>query len=99
MTKPTPPLRHLERVNKELWLILSMFFIALLLNFIVDGQRMMLSFYTLPTLGSAYLYGRRHATFTAFASVLLVILLTIASPRVPGGHISLEAVSLATWLD
>ena len=47
-------MRSLERVNKELWLILSMFVIAMLLNFIVDAQRMMVSFYTLPTLGSAY---------------------------------------------
>ena len=69
--------RHFERVNKELWLILSMFVIALMLNSLVDSQRMMLSFYMMPTLGSAYLYGRRHATLTAFASVLLVVLLTM----------------------
>ena len=85
-------MRALERVNKELWLILSMFIIAMLLNVIVDSQRMMLSFYTLPTLGSAYLYGRRHATFTAFASVLLVILLT-ASPGTLGRSTS-ESVTL-----
>ena len=60
-------MRSLERVNKELWLLLSMFIIALLLNYLVDAQRMVLSFYTLPTLVSAYLYGRRHATLTAFA--------------------------------
>ena len=68
--------RRLEQVNKELWLVFSMFLIALLLNEVVDTQRMMLSFYTLPTLGSAYLYGRRHATLTALASVLIVIILT-----------------------
>lgn len=95
---PSANMHHLEKVNKELWLILSMFVIALLLNFIVDGQRMMLSFYTLPTLGSAYLYGRRQATFTAVASVLLVVLLTTASPRMLG-HTWGEAVPLGTWLD
>jgi putative nucleotidyltransferase with HDIG domain len=72
-------LRQLERVNKELWLILSMFVIAFMLNALVDSQRMLLSFYTLPTLGSAYLYGRRHATLTAFGSVLLVALLTLTN--------------------
>ena len=36
---------------------------------------MVLYFYTLPTVASAYIYGRRHATLTAFASVLLVVLL------------------------
>ena len=90
-------MRHLEKVNEELWLVLSMFIIALLLNFIVDAQRMMLSFYTLPTLGSAYLYGRRHATLTAFGSVLLVILLTATTPML--GHTSGAPVPLATWLD
>ena len=34
---------------------------------------MVLGFYVLPTLGSAYLYGRRQATLTAFASVLMVV--------------------------
>lgn len=90
-------MRNLEKVNKELWLILSMFVIALVLNYVVDARRMMLSFYSLPTLGSAYLYGRRHATFSAFASVLLVVLLT-ASPWT-NGRTAFDAVPLATWLD
>jgi putative nucleotidyltransferase with HDIG domain len=62
-------------VNKELWVVLSLFSIALLLNHIVASQRMVLGLYTLPTLGSAYFYGRRHATLTAVASILLVVLL------------------------
>jgi putative nucleotidyltransferase with HDIG domain len=89
--------RHFERVNKELWLILSMFLIALLLNRVLDSQRMMLSLYTVPTLGSAYLYGRRHATLTALASVLLVGLLTATTPgmlRVTDG-----GLVASTWLD
>ncbi len=36
---------------------------------------MALCFYFLPTLYSAYFFGRRHATLTAFACVFLVILL------------------------
>ena len=71
--------RRLENVNKELWLVLSMFIIALLLNKLIDAQRTVLYFYTLPTVASAYLYGRRHATLTAFASVLVVTLLTVTS--------------------
>ena len=71
---------QLERVNKELWLLLSRFAIAAVLNFIVSGQRMVLAFYTLPTVASAYLYCRRHATLTALASVLLVVLLTRVNP-------------------
>jgi putative nucleotidyltransferase with HDIG domain len=68
-------LGQIEKVNKELWLLLSIFAIALLLNLVIDTQRMILSLYALPTLGSAYLYGRRHATLTALASSLLVTLL------------------------
>jgi putative nucleotidyltransferase with HDIG domain len=83
-------------VNKELWLVLSMFIIALVLNLVIDTQRMMLSFYTLPTLGSAYLYGRRHATLTAFASVLMVILLTAKSTII--GDASMP-VPTSAWLD
>ena len=72
-----PILRHLEKVNKELWLLLSIFVIALLLNRLADSQRLVLSFYTLPTVAAAYLYGRRHATLTAFGSVLIVVLLAV----------------------
>src|SRR5262249_9503352 len=59
--------------------------------------RMVLSFYTLPTIGSAYLYGRRHATLTAFASVLLVVLMSMNPTlfREP----STAAVPFAKWLD
>jgi putative nucleotidyltransferase with HDIG domain len=95
---PSRVLDQLEKANKELWLILSMFLIALLLNVLVDAQRMMLSFYTVPTLCSAYLYGRRHATLTAFASVLVVVLLLLARP---GGLVGAPTVLVwdSAWLD
>ena len=93
---PSTALRHFEKVNKELWLLLSMFVIALLLNVVADAQRMVLSFYTLPTLAAAYFYGRRHATLTAFASVLLVVLLTYTSPKGLGG---LQQTVSPAWLD
>ncbi|MFQ5882484.1 MAG: HD-GYP domain-containing protein [Candidatus Methylomirabilales bacterium] len=76
----SPVLGRLADVNKELWLILSLFVIAALLNFLVASHRMLLGFYTLPTLFSAYCYGRRHATMTAFASMLLVILVVYFNP-------------------
>jgi putative nucleotidyltransferase with HDIG domain len=91
-------LGRLEEVNKELWLLLSVFSICLLLNLLVDSQRMVLSFYTLPTLGSAYLYGRRHATLTALASVLLVVLMTWYNP-VLFAATTVMSVQTTTWLD
>jgi hypothetical protein len=70
----------MEDVNKELWLILSICGIAGMLNYLVVSHRMVLGFYTLPTLFSAYWYGRRHATLTAFASVLAVIVVVYSNP-------------------
>jgi putative nucleotidyltransferase with HDIG domain len=90
-------IRQFERVNKELWLILSMFIIVMLLNLLLDQQRMMLGFYTLPTVASAFLYGRRHATLTAFASVLLVVLLMLTTPAGFGGGDGPQ--SLTAWLE
>ena len=73
--------RQIERANQELWLILSLFLIALAFNYLMTSQRMVLAFYTLPTVLSAYLYGRRHATLTALASTLLVVLIQLLSPQ------------------
>lgn len=93
-----PRFGHLEEVNKELWLLLSVFVICLLVNLLVDAQQMVLSFYTLPTLGSAYLYGRRHATLTALASVLLVVLMTWYNPVLFAATVEMP-VSASRWLE
>ncbi len=84
--------QKIEQVNKELWVLLSMFVIALVLNLAIG--RMLLGLYTLPTVLSAYLYGRRHATLTAFASVLLVILLTLT---VHANAVSTELAASSPW--
>ena len=76
-------LGRVEKVNKELWLVLSLFAIALLFNHIVASQRLVLGLYALPTLGSAYFYGRRHATLTAVASLLVVVLVQYFSDAPP----------------
>ena len=73
---PPKAVRRFEAVNRELLLLFSMFLIAGLLNLLADAQRMVLGFYTLPTIAAAYLYGRRHAVLTAFGSVLLAHLVT-----------------------
>ena len=72
--------RQLTEVNKELWLLLSMFVIAFGMDYLVVSDHIVLGFYTLPTLYSAYFYGRRHATLTAFASVLVVTLVVYVNP-------------------
>gem|GEM_PF-5006082 len=49
-------------------MILSLFVIAGIMNHFVTAERTTLGFYSLPTLFSAYFYGRRHAVLTAFTS-------------------------------
>jgi putative nucleotidyltransferase with HDIG domain len=65
----------LATINQELWLVLSLFIIAGLFNWLVASHRMILGLYTLPTIFSAYVYGRRHAVLTATASIFLVLIL------------------------
>jgi putative nucleotidyltransferase with HDIG domain len=74
-------IRQLQEANKELWLFLMMFAILGAFNYLVASDRMMLGFYALPTVFSAYFYGRRHATLTALASILLVVLIVYFNPR------------------
>ena len=91
-------IRQIELVNKELWLILSMFAIVGIMNFLVVSNHMMLGLYTLPTLLSAYLYGRRHATLTALASVILVGLVVYFNPVLLSRNIEFLSAG-ARWYD
>ena len=70
---------HLARVNQELWLVLSLFVIAGLTNWLVASHHLIVGFYTLPTLFSAYVYGRRHAVLTASASIFIVVILVLTN--------------------
>jgi putative nucleotidyltransferase with HDIG domain len=94
------PVSHaVERVNKELWVILSIFAIALLLNQVIGSQRMVLSLYVLPTIASSYFYGRRHGTLTALASVLMVAGLLMFRSSVPGTEMFTSAMLWGQWLE
>jgi HD-GYP domain-containing protein (c-di-GMP phosphodiesterase class II) len=73
--------RRLKEVNGELWLLLSLFLIAMLLNYMVSMHRVVLGFYMLPTVFSAYFYGKRHATLTAVGSLCIVVLVTYFNPN------------------
>ena len=73
----------MSKVNKELLLLLSLFVIAAGLQFFAGSLRMALCFYFLPTLFSAYHFGRRHATLTAFGCIVLVVLLNFLDGMVP----------------
>ena len=73
----------MSKLTKELGLLLSLFVIAATLQSFAQTLPMALCFYFLPTLYSAYYFGRRHATLTAFACVFLVILLDYANNLLP----------------
>ncbi|MFZ0732425.1 MAG: hypothetical protein WAM79_08890 [Candidatus Sulfotelmatobacter sp.] len=86
----------MRKINPELWLLLFLVVIAALLNFLFASQQMALVFYFLPTLYSAYHFGRRHATLTAVASIVLVALLIFANPAMFAKKVDLP---FARWLD
>jgi hypothetical protein len=86
-----------RKINPELWLLLFLVVIAAILNFLVASQRMALVFYFLPTLFSAYHFGRRHATLTAIASVAVVVLLTYINPTMFARRVELPFD--ARWFD
>jgi len=86
-------LRQLQEANKELWLLLMMFAILAGLNYLVASDRMLLGFYVLPSVYAAYFRGRRLATLTALASLLLVVLVVYTNPRLftTEGHVRIFA--------
>jgi putative nucleotidyltransferase with HDIG domain len=91
-------LRQFSEVNRELWLVFSLFAIAAACNFLIANHGFLLSFYTFPTVFSAYYYGRRHAMLTAVASVLLVVLILFLNPNL-FGHSAADVLSTQKWCD
>jgi hypothetical protein len=85
-----------RKINPELWLLLFLVLIAAMLNFLAASQKMALVFYFLPTLYSAYHLGRRHATLTALASVVLVVLMASMNPAMFSRRVDLP---FARWFD
>jgi hypothetical protein len=86
-----------RKINPELWLLLFLVLIAAMLNFLVASQKMALVFYFLPTLYSACHFGRRHATLTAVASIVLVVLLVFTNPAMFTRRVDLPFD--ARWFD
>ena len=73
----------MSKITKEAVLLISLFLIAGTVQFFAQSLPMALCFYFLPTTYSAYYFGRRHATLTAFASVFLVFLLQFVNSLLP----------------
>jgi hypothetical protein len=77
----------MSKIARESVLLLSLFVIAATVQFFAESLPMALCFYFLPTLFSAYYFGRRHATLTAFACVFLVTLLNFVNNMMPGHRV------------
>jgi len=92
-------LESVMRINKELLLILSIIAFAAIVNFFVAGQKLVLSFYDLPTLFAAYYFGRSRAVQTALASVLIVCWLHLMNPGIFAGAMDAAARQFMAWSD
>ena len=90
---------RLGDINKELLLILSIIAAAGVVNFFIAGQRLVLTFYNLPTLLAAYYFGRRRAMESAVASILFVIWINLVNPAALGGAHQWRTQSLLAWSD
>jgi putative nucleotidyltransferase with HDIG domain len=77
---------------------LSIIGAAGVVNFFVAGQRLVLTFYNLPTLLAAYYFGRRRAVAAAVLSILFVVWMNLMDPRVLGGGAA-GMQRLFTWSD
>lgn len=78
--KPSSIRRSFRRFGLEGALIASMLAIAWMLNYTLASRYLLLGFYSLPAVLSAYYFGRRQAVFTAFAGILLVSIVSLLSP-------------------
>jgi hypothetical protein len=77
----------MSKIAKESLLLLSLLLIAATVQFFAESLPMALCFYFLPTLFSAYYFGRRHATLTAFSCVVIVVLLDFVNNMIPAHRV------------
>ena len=92
-------MRGLLEANKELLLIFTIVAFAAVINFFVAGQRLVLTFYNLPTLFAAYYFGRARAMQTAIASSLIVCWLNLMNPVTLASGMNVEWRQLMGWSD
>ncbi|WP_028581030.1 HD-GYP domain-containing protein [Desulfogranum japonicum] len=75
------PFHQYAGLAKELAIIAAMLLAAGLLNFTVASQYLLLGLFTVPTILSAFFFGRNQAVMTAFASILLVTITCLNIPE------------------
>lgn len=84
--------------STELWLIAGIFVSAVAVNYLFSSHRLILNLYILPTIFSAYYFGRRHAMLTAVFTSLVAFLIVFLHPGVMAvGSESDVLFDLALW--
>lgn len=73
-------LKRLVMQRFEFFVVLSLFGIVALINFVVINKIAFLNFYYLPTLVAGYVLGRKTGVLTAIASVCLIVLSVVLAP-------------------
>lgn len=91
-------LSYVTGVSKELWLIFSIVASAGMCTYFIGGQRLILTFYNIPTFFAAYYLGRRRAVEAAIGSILFVIWVDIMNPTILGKQ-TFDMNGLLTWSD
>jgi putative nucleotidyltransferase with HDIG domain len=91
-------LSYLGSVSKELWLIFSIVASAGMFSYFIGGQRLILTFYNIPTFFAAYYFGRRRAVGAALGSILFVTWVDMMNPTILGRQ-SMEMNGWLTWSD
>ena len=89
---------YVTGVSKELWLIFSIVASAGLCTYFIGGQRLILTFYNIPTFFAAYYLGRRRAVEAALGSILFVTWVDIMNPTILGKQ-TFDMNGLLTWSD
>jgi putative nucleotidyltransferase with HDIG domain len=85
-------------VSKELWLIFSIVASAGVFTYVLGGQRLILTFYNIPTFFAAYYLGRRRAVEAALGSILFVTWVDLMNPTILGKQ-TFDINGLLTWAD
>ena len=88
------------KIDKELVIVFLLVAIAGTVFFFVTNQSSFLHFFYLPVLISAYFYGKRHATFSAVFSIILIALIAYYYPSTFTVNIDglfYKWLDIATW--
>ena len=89
---------YVAGVSKELWLIFSIVASAGIFTYFVGGQRLILTFYNIPTFFAAYYLGRRRAVEAALGSILFVTWVDMMNPTILGKQ-TFDMNGLLSWAD